>query len=139
MIVCKYIVLVLATEDDAVVNDANVGVASDRQWFWCIGGPKPSRIGFQVYEPPVGTGGKAYPNWLCYCPHHRRSCHTVRGVYRRSTLQFGLLEPIAWLHCWRDMPLDERGRHQKPTPEQVAEWVRIHGDAARDRFSSVIG
>ena len=70
--------------------------------------------------------GKLYKNWKFRCPHHP-SCERIVGVISRNTLAHGELEPLAYLHVWRDVPPGPRGhRLTDAAPADVAAFYDAH-------------
>ena len=75
------------------------------------------------------TGGSlasedGYANWTFLCPKHE-ACQKTRGVGEFSTRRHGKVEPLAFLHAWRDMdvPIGKSHRRCAPTMAQVDEQV----------------
>ena len=67
---------------------------------------------------------KMYCNWRFYCPHkglpgHPPGCMRTLGVIPKHT-SLGVLEPIAFLHVWRDTPADLAKGHRKTPPPKAA-------------------
>jgi hypothetical protein len=87
-----------------------------------------SKLVVQTYTEP-GTG-KTYKNWIMTCPHHT-GCSRARRVTRAFTARHGLLEPIAYLCCWRDVHLAPDRRHTdrrtQPTKETIDAWMAANG------------
>ena len=74
--------------------------------------------------------GVMYPNWIFRCPHtaaHGRACQKTRGVVDRN-MQAGELEPLAFLHVWRDTPPQEGNNHRTtPVPRPaVLDFLETH-------------
>ena len=79
------------------------------------------------YKPGVGGGsvyfegyregeaGRLYPNWILVCNKHE-GCQKTRGVGYFSTKRYGELEPLAFLHAWRDMDVLPGKTHRQCTP-----------------------
>ena len=79
---------------------------------------------FQEYVNP--ETGNLYSNWMFSCPHHPE-CFRTRGCHSANTAVHGYLEPVAFLHAWRDTPPGERGhRLTDPSPEAVAGFFNSH-------------
>ena len=76
--------------------------------------------GFCFYEAYAGgSSGNAYDKWIMTCPRHEH-CQKTRGVGAFSTRRHGELEPLAFLHAWRDMDVTPGRTHLRCTPTQVA-------------------
>ena len=76
--------------------------------------------GFCFYEAYVGgSSSNSYDNWIMTCPRHEH-CQKTRGVGAFSTRRHGELEPLAFLHAWRDMDVPPGRTHRRCTPTQVA-------------------
>lgn len=82
-----------------------------------------------VYEEYREFGfGKLYRNWIFKCPHHH-GCERTVGVIPRNIEEHGILEPLALLHVWRDVPPGPRGhRLTNPTAAAVAAFYGEHQD-----------
>ena len=105
-----------------------------------------SRAVDKKYKPAIGGGdayydeypnpetGNVYMNWQFKCPHHH-GCERVRGVNPRNTAKHGFLEPIAFLHAWRDTPPGENGhRRTDPSPAAVEAFFVAHGGELNTLF-----
>ena len=77
---------------------------------------------FESYDG--GSHGKAYKNWMFQCPRHE-NCMKTRGVGAFSEKAHGELEPLAFLHAWRDMEVPPTKSHRQcnPSKEAVADQV----------------
>jgi hypothetical protein len=92
---------------------------------WAIGG---GQVFFdKEYVAPV-LGARAYSNWRFVCPHHP-DCQRTLGFGVANTRNHGNLEPLAFLHAWRDVPPGPRG-HRKTHPEQEAVTAFYHDHLA---------
>ena len=115
------------------------GQASKREWDVAVEGL--GEIAWQVYEPP--SGGRPFGNWLMRCPRH--NCVKTHRVTDASTRNFGVIETIAWVHCWRDLPCDPdtKAKHidrkTAPSKEAIAAWIAAHGAVAVARYPDVLG
>lgn len=95
-----------------------------RDWDAAIG---PGGVCFENYLA-VRTGD-AYPNWMFRCPHHH-GCKRTRGVTVRNTARLGALEPLAYLHAWRDTPPGPRGHSNTEPPRQaIQDFFEEHREA----------
>ena len=84
-----------------------------RDYVPAIGG------GFCFYEAYVGgSSSKPYDNWIMTCPRHD-NCQKTRGVGVFSTSRYGELEPLAFLHAWRDMDVPPGRPHRRCTPTEL--------------------
>ena len=79
-----------------------------RKMVDAIGG---GQVNFTEYPDP--HTGRVYANWLFQCPHHP-GCERVLGLGARNTRRHGPLEPLAFLHVWRDVVPEERGHRLTP-------------------------
>ena len=90
------------------------------------------------YKPAIGRGevfyqeyrefgfGKLYKNWIFKCPHHD-GCHRTMGVISKNTGARGILEPLAYLHVWRDVvPSDKSHRLTDAEPADVVKFFDDH-------------
>ena len=94
-----------------------------RPFIPAIGG---GEIYFDEYAGPASSGAKAFNNWIFKCPHHA-GCQRVMGDGIKNTSRHGHLEPIAFLHVWRDTPPGEkRHRLTDPLPEDVDNFHDAH-------------
>ena len=77
------------------------------------------------YTAPA-VGAARYSNWQFKC-HHHKDCQRTMGLGKANTRELGDLEPLAYLHVWRDVPPNDKG-HVKthPTPEQVSKFYHDH-------------
>lgn len=91
------------------------------------------------WKPALGEGkvcykeyrafgvGDVYRNWIFSCPHHGGSCQRTLGVVPRNTRHHGDLEPLAFLHVWRDVPPGPQGhRKTNPKPEDVTAFFNAY-------------
>lgn len=106
----------------AVVVAPAAGPKRKRNWRACVAGP--GEIFMDVYSPVVGPG---YQNWIIRF-FHDKQWEKKRTINDQSTLLHGMIEPIAFLHAFRDLIIDGsltnvRG---KPEPPQVAALVDLH-------------
>ena len=97
---------------------------------------------YQDYVP--GDGGRRYANWIFRCPHHE-GCQKTMGMGPRNTTPHGELQPLAYLHIWRDTPIDPTKRNHRTTeipPErfhEVPTFLEDHRDelqALLDHFTA---
>ena len=84
-----------------------------RDYVPAIGG------GFCYYEAYAGgSSGKPYENWIMTCPRHA-NCQKTRGIGAFSVRRHGELEPLAFLHAWRDMDVPPGRPHRHCTPTKL--------------------
>ena len=106
-------------------------------------GDRPRRRKRELYIPAIGGGEaffdeykapssdiikrKVYDNWNMLCPHHP-DCERTMGLGPRNT-RHGHLEPLAFLHVWKDMAPGPGGhRKTSPDPEAVLRFLNEHRD-----------
>ena len=75
--------------------------------------------------------GKSYSSWIMKCDKHP-ACEKKRVVNDTSTRNFGDIEPICFLHAWRDMPAEPGKKHSHQNPDLLA--VTAQAEAHRDDF-----
>lgn len=65
--------------------------------------------------------GTSYRNWIFKCNKCpvAESCQRTMGLGPRNTSRHGSLEPLAYLHAWRDTPPGPQG-HRKTNPKAPA-------------------
>ena len=93
-------------------------------WEPAIGG---GHIAFDLYTTPAG---KQYPNWkfLCNNPMHA-NCVKTKGSTEGNSKRHGLIEALAFLHAWRDVPITDPTKTHNghpPTDEAVDAFVLAH-------------
>jgi len=83
---------------------------------------------FQDYKNT--TTGRREPNWTtkCYVAGHG-ACGKRRGCCHEK--KYGNIEPVAFLHCWRDVnwptnPKVPTHAKETPTPGAVARFIEEH-------------
>ena len=106
-----------------------------------------------MYLPAVGGGecsyqeyssaaGVTYKNWSFLCPKCPKSdgCKKTRGVGPYSTKRHGDLEPLAFLHAWRDVavPCGKTHRHISPSAEEIDAEIVRNRDAFKDLHAMFI-
>ena len=93
--------------------------AKTRDWVDAVGG---GSCFFDSYDG--GSHGKPYKNLMFQCPRHE-NCMKTRGCGVFSEKLHGELEPLAFLHAWRDMEVPPSKSHRQCTPskEAVADQV----------------
>lgn len=113
----------------AAFDDADPRVPRERRGYMpAIGG------GSVFYKEYRAFGvGKSYKNWIFLCPHCPKigikACERTMGVIPKNTETHGHLEPLAFLHAWRDVPPGPQGhRKTHPTPEAVTAFFHTHKD-----------
>ena len=86
-----------------------------------IGG---GRVNYTEY--PDRHTGKIYANWTFECPHHH-GCSRVMGTSKKNTTPHGFLQPLAFLHVWRDVCPTERGHRLTPVKQEpVSKFFEEH-------------
>ena len=98
--------------------------ARNRDYVPAVGG---GSCYFEAY--PVGATGKLYENWMFVCPRPgHKGCFKTKGVYPGSTRRYDELEPLAFLHAWRDMvvPPGKTHRNCNPTAAAIDEQMAAH-------------
>lgn len=88
------------------------GNAPKKEYIAAIGG------GQVRYEDHVHRDGTVYSNYHFLCPHHD-DCSRTMGLGPRNTKRHGPLEPLAFLHAWRDLPPGEQGHRKTPVPQAL--------------------
>ena len=108
----------------------------------------------KIPVPAIGGGGvyydeykkpfthEPYGNWTFHCnrPGCPKGCQRTLGVIPRNMMLFkSNIEPLAFLHAWRDVDIDPILGHRKsPVPDQaVKDFYTDHYDALlslRDMF-----
>jgi len=95
---------------------------------------------YKEYRDPHTA--KLYCNWRFYCPYkgtpgHPPGCMRTVGVIPKNT-RLGQLEPIAFLHVWRDTPpnIAKYGSHRKtpPPPAKVKAFLETHYAELQELF-----
>ena len=92
---------------------------------------------FMEYTNPLRL--EPYGNWTFYCPHHHDCKRTMGVVPSNMRVLKTDLEPLAFLHAWRDCEVDPKKGHRKsPVKEEdVVNFYNEHQDelmAHRDVF-----
>ena len=100
--------------------------AMGRQWMPAVGG---GFVAFEAY-PAKGTG-HIYENVIFLCPPaagQGKGCQQTRGLFPASTARHAELEPLAFLHAWRDLhvPPDKIHRHLTPTNTDIDAQMAAH-------------
>ena len=108
-----------------------------REFLPAIGG------GGAFYEEHRDFGfGKLYKNWIFDCPHHGGVCQRTMGVVPKNIESHGILEPLAYLHVWRDLvPGPDGHRHTHADPAVVAAFYTRHQEELEqlaERFGVVV-
>jgi hypothetical protein len=83
------------------------------------------RCNFQEYLQP---NGNVYANWFMECPRCPKSdnCGRTLGV-RAETTKLGYLEPLAFLHVWKELTPGPNGhRKTHPIDTDVASFYTRH-------------
>ena len=95
--------------------------------------------GFVFYKEYTGPFAlKAYANWTFYCkrPGCPANCQRTLGVLPRNCkLTESYLEPLAFLHAWRDCEIDPKLGHRK-SPVEDADTKRFF-DNHKDELSAL--
>ena len=65
------------------------------------------KVVFKHYTDPNGV---YQPNWVMWCrnPDHKAGCHKRRGATEAYEAHHGIIEPLAFLHEWADIPWPSR-------------------------------
>ena len=89
----------------------------------------PGFVHFKEYKHPFEL--TTYANWTFYCkrPGCPEGCQRTLGVIPRNCRLTGShLEPLAFLHAWRDCAIDKKKGHRKsPVPDaDVIEYYNDH-------------
>lgn len=86
--------------------------------------------------------GKLYKNWIFDCPHHGTACQRTMGVVSKNIENHGILEPLAYLHVWRDLvPGPDGHRLTNADPADVAAFYTRHQEELEqlaERFGVVV-
>ena len=110
-----------------------------RPFIPAIGG---GEVFFEDYVP--GEGRRGYANWIFRCPHHH-GCQRTMGMGPRNTTPHGELQPLAYLHIWRDTPVDPAKRNHRTADipparfHEVPTFLEEHRDelqALLDHFTA---
>jgi len=120
-------------EDEIVVARAggNIGTRRFREYIPAVGG-----IGMvfkDVYSPTTGAG---YTNWIFKFDFGGRQWEKKRLVTAASTRRHGPLEPLAFLHAWRDLVVESGGAvgpRQAPSAAAIDGQFSLH----RDEFNVI--
>jgi len=97
--------------------------------------------GYRVrFDPDYVTPGgiRFSANWQIKClnPHHRRRCAKKVHVSAGSTSRCGDIEPLAFLHVWGEMPVDDNAEsphsRQPPPEDAVVAYAAAHGEELRE-------
>ena len=99
---------------------------------------KPAIGGGEAYyeEYPDAETGDLYQNWQFLCPHHD-NCEKTKGATPRNIKKHGFLQPIAYLHAWRDTPPGPFGhRRTEPDAKDVADFFNENEAALEELFNS---
>lgn len=102
--------------------------ARRRPYLDAIGG---GECYFEEYTTPTGS---SYGNWIFKCPHvgpgHSSNCERTLGMSARNTARHGSVEPLAFLHAWRDVEPDPVRGHRKtnPDPAVVDAFISNHSE-----------
>lgn len=97
---------------------------SDRLYVPAIGG---GEVVFSEYVDKMS--GKAYRNWIFKCNKCPKpeKCQRTMGLGPRNTARLGDIEPLVFLHVWRDTPPGPQGhRKTQPSSEAVTAFYEAH-------------
>jgi len=85
--------------------------------------------------------GKAYPNFVMYCSQcPGGACHRTRGDLDDHKTMAGDIEPLAFLHVWECMELNERKHNlRKPRAEAVAQFAEEHRGELTELRALLVG
>ena len=96
-------------------------------------------VWYEEYTAPLMH--RVYGNWTFHCTREGcpNDCKRTLGVIPRNCRKFGDLEPLAFLHAWRDCTIDPRLGHRKSPvlDADVKTFYEDHVDeldALRDMF-----
>jgi hypothetical protein len=110
------------------------GGKEDAGWEDVMGDAK---VCFKNYQNKLS--GALEPNWRIKCglPDCQKGCDKRRGATERHEAHHGIIEPLAFLLCWRcmDWPSKPRvttHRQDEPTQEAVGAFVAEHAKELRD-------
>ena len=81
-----------------------------------------------VYSPTTGAG---YTNWIFKFEFGGRQWEKKRLVTAASTRRHGPLEPLAFLHAWRDLVMESGGAvgpRQAPSAAAIDGQFSLHRD-----------
>ena len=86
---------------------------------------------FEEYKGPFRV--EPYDNWTFYCKRDGcpKDCQRTLGAVARNMKLFkNDLEPLAFLHAWRDVAIDPvKGHRKTPVPESaVKDFFNDHYD-----------
>ena len=75
--------------------------------------------------------GKSEPNWLMRCRNCSSNCNKRRGATPAHEKNYGLIEPLAFLHAWHDMewptaPNKTTHALNNPSQEAVSRFAEDH-------------
>ena len=111
-----------------------------RDYIPAIGG---GHACFREYTAPGALAGTAFAragcdNWMFKCPHHH-NCFRTMGLGPTNTRR-GVLEPLAFLHVWRDTPPDpEKGHRKTPVDDALVERFLNENRAALQAMQDHFG
>jgi len=123
-------------EADAVVAPAPAPARilrpEDERGVW-QDGLHGATIMFDIYSNK--KTGKKEPNWKLKCRYHE-GCVKRRGAIPRWEARHGIIEPVAFLHCWEVMetPSSDKVKshvHDEPEMDAVDEYVLGHAAELR--------
>jgi len=84
------------------------------------------------FRPYVDPNGVYTPNWVMWCEHpdHRKGCYKRRGATAAHEAHHGVIEPLAFLHCWHGIEWPSRPgvrshAAENPTQEDVDRFVAV--------------
>ena len=114
----------------------------ERDWKDAIGG---GHCFFEEYKGLRIGRKKEYANWIFKCPyvgpgHGFPSCERTMGLGPTNAARHGDIEPLAFLHVWRDTPPNLERGHRKTEVDaaSVDTFVAEHRDELRALLSEFL-
>ena len=89
---------------------------------------------YDEYQAPSDLRRRTYFNWHMICPHHDH-CDRTRGTGTENT-RLGWLQPLAFLHVWKETPPGDAGhRLTDPPAAEVERFLNENHDELANMFS----
>ena len=90
-----------------------------------------------VFDNYFSPAGKHEPNFVMFCQKHQGGYHKRRGCTERFEKEFGIIEPLAFLHCWHAVEWPTKptiGSHpqENPSKEAVRAFAVAHAEELRE-------